>query len=183
MAGRTEHQGLFPIGGNPIIGKIHTARAVMVGAVSAPEFSFRRPDGSVLSKFTMATNNPLAPTKEDFIGEGIVPPLGPFLVYVTRKTAGGQTFPRVFPGEKIASTVEVRVASNLTSVPAGRTTPVVFSITNHGASSTFALTAIDSLKSLTTSTLAPITLSTDESRTVTVNVRPPLIQVWVPTLR
>ena len=173
LAGRTGHQGLFPIGGNPIIGKIHTARAVMVGAVSAPEFSFRRPDGSVISKLSMARNNPLAPTKEDFIGEGIVPPIEPFLLYVTGTTPGGQPFQRVFPGEKVTSSVEVRVASDLTLVPAGRTTPVVFTITNHGASSTFALTAIDSLNSLTTSVLAPVTLNTDESHTVTVNVQPP----------
>ncbi|MDD5269389.1 MAG: hypothetical protein PHO08_20115 [Methylococcales bacterium] len=176
MAGRTEHQGLFPIDGNPIAGKTQMVRAVMFGMVNIGEFSFRRPDGTVISRFSLASNNPLGATDDDFVGE-VVPPIEPFLVYVSGTTPGGQPFQRAVPGQLIASNVEVRSASDLTSVPAGRTTAVAFSITNYGVPAFFTLTAIDSLKFLTTAAPSPIKLDTDESLTVTVNVSPPLTTV------
>lgn len=173
MAGRTEHQGLFPIDGSPIIDKTQTVRAVIEGAVNSPVFSFRRPDGVVISTFSMANGNSLAATDEEFVGE-VNPPIGPFLVYVSGQTPAGQEFQRVLPGQIIASSVEVRSASDLTSVPAGRSTAVAFSITNHGAPASFALTTVDSRNYVTSQAPSPILLGTDESRIVTVNVSPPM---------
>jgi hypothetical protein len=172
MAGRTGHQGLFPIDGYPIIGKLQTARAIVFGLANISEFSFRNPDGTMINRFTMSNNSPLGATKEEFVGE-VIPPLGPFLISASGTTSAGQRFQRVLPGQRIASIVEVRSASSLTSVPAGRTTAVAFSITNYGNPATFALSTVDSRNFLTTPGPAPVTLNTDESRTVTVNVSPP----------
>ena len=173
MAGRTEHQGLFPIDGRSIKGKTQTIRAVVVGPVDVSEFSFRRPDGTIISRFSMLNNSPLAATKEEYVGEA-VPPDAPFLIYVTGTSPGGVPFQRALPGQQIASTVEVQAASDLTSVPAGRATAVAFSVTNYGGPATFALTAVDSKRFLTTGALSPISLGTDETRTVMVNVSPPM---------
>ncbi|MDP3670565.1 MAG: hypothetical protein WA191_02130 [Telluria sp.] len=172
MAGRAEHQGLFPIDGSPIIGKTQTVRAVIFGALNVSEFSFRRPDGTLISRFSMSKNSPLGATRDDLVGE-VVPPPGPFVVYVSGVTPAGRRFQRAVPGQQIASNVEVRSASDLTSIPAGRTTALAFSITNHGAPGSFALTSVDSRNFLTTAAPTPIWLGADESRTVTVNVSPP----------
>lgn len=172
MAGRTGHQGLFPIDGKPIAGKTQAIRAVIFGEINVSEFSFRRPDGVVISRFSMSDNNAFGATSEELVGE-VFPPSGPFLVYVSGTTPGGEDFQRVVPGQNIASNVEVRTASDLTSVPAGRTTAVAFSITNHGPPTTFALTAVDSRDFLTSTPTTPIKLAFDESRTLMVNVSPP----------
>ncbi len=172
MAGRAEHQGLFKIDGNPIAGKTQTVRAVIFGTLNVSEFSFRRPDGLLISRFPMARNSPLGATRDDLVGH-VIPPAGPFLVYVSGITPGGHSFLRALPGQQVASSVEVRSASNLTSVPAGRSTAVAFSVTNHGAPAAFALSAVDSKSFLSGAAPGPLTLGTDESRTVTVNVSPP----------
>jgi hypothetical protein len=171
MAGRSGHQGLFPIDGSPVIGKSQSVRAVIFGALNVSEFSFRRPDGTVISRFSMLRNSPLGATRDDLVGE-VIPPFGHFVVYVSGVTPGGRHFQRAVPGQQIASNVEVRSASDLTSVPAGRSTAVAFSITNHGAAASFALAAVDSHHFLSTPAPAPISLGSDESRTVTVNVVP-----------
>jgi hypothetical protein len=173
VAGRAEHQGLFPIDGRPIVGKTQTVRAIILGSVTVPEFSFRGPDGSVIFPFSMFQNSPLGATNEDFVGE-VVPPAGEFLLYVNGVSAGGNHFQRVLAGQQATSSVEVRFASDLTSVPAGRSTPVAFSVTNHGNPTTYTLSAVDSRGFLSGSTLPPITLGSDESRTVVVTVTPPL---------
>ena len=120
----------------------------------------------------MTKDNPFGATRDDLVGE-VVPPSGPFLVYVSGTSVGGQRFQRVLPGQNTTSNVEVRSASDLTSVPTGRTTAVAFSITNHGTANTFALSAIDSQRFLTGGAIPPLNLAADESRTVTVNVAPP----------
>jgi hypothetical protein len=172
LAGRTEHQGYFPIEGNAITGKVQTIRSVLFGAYTEPLFSFRRPDGTLISNFSMASGNALAGTKEELIGE-VTPPSEPFLVYVTGKTASGLPFQRVLPGQQAASSVEVRSASDLTLVPAGRVTPVVFSVTNYGPASTFTLTALDSKGYLAPGTPSSVTLAADESKSVVLKVAPP----------
>lgn len=173
MAGRPEHEGLFPIDGFPIAGKLQMVRAVIFGSLSPSEFSFRRPDGTVISRFTMARNNPLAANNEEFVGE-VTPPSGPFFVYVSGTTTGGQQFLRAVAGQSVASTVEVRSASDLVSVPAGRTTAVAFSVTNHGPAKSYALSAVDSRGFLLGGPASPLSLGPDETRTLTVNVAPPL---------
>ena len=172
MAGRAEHQGLFPIDGYPISGKVQTVRAVLFGTGNVSEFSFRRPDGTTISRFSMARNSPLGATADDLVGE-VTPPTGPFLVYVSGTTPGGRVFQRTVAGQRTSSSVEVRSASDLTSVPAGRTTAVAFSITNHGAPTTFALSTVDSRSFLSTPAPASVTVGSDETRTVTVQVSPP----------
>lgn len=173
MAGRPEHEGLFPIDGFPIAGKLQAVRAVIFGSLSPSEFSFRRPDGTVISRFSMSRNNPLAANNEEFVGE-VTPPDGPFFVYISGTTPGGQPFLRAVAGQSVASSVEVRFASNLVSVPAGRTTAVAFSVTNHGAATSYVLSAVDSRGFLLGGPASPVSLGPDETRTLTVNLAPPL---------
>jgi hypothetical protein len=172
LAGRPEHQGLFPIDGRPIGGKTQTVQAILFGIGAPLQFSFRRPDGSLIAPFAMTSNDPRAGTKEDFVGD-VVPPSEPFLVYVTGTTAAGQPFQRVLPGQQATSSVEVMMSSDLTSIPAGRGTDVVFSITNYGAAGSFALSAKDSRGFIVASPASPITLTSGQSTTAAVRLSPP----------
>lgn len=173
LLGRTGHQGLFPIDGKPVTGKNQTVRAVLFGSAAPSEFSFRRPDGTVISRFTMTNNNPLGATKEEYVGD-VIPPLESFLVYVSGTTPGGLPFQRAVPGQQVSSSVDVRTTSDLTSVPAGRTTAIAYSVTNYGNAATFNLTAAASKNFLSPIPPAAITLEFNESRTVTINVTPPV---------
>ena len=115
----------------------------------------------------MAANN------EEFVGE-VTPPDGAFFVYASGTTPGGQPFLRAVAGQSTASSVEVRSASDLMSVPAGRTTTVIFSVTNHGPAKSYVLSAVDSRGFLLGGPPTPLSLEPDETRTVMVSVAPPL---------
>lgn len=173
QAGRAEHQGLFPIEGRPVTGMTQTVQAIVFGMSGALQFEFRRPDGSLIAPFPMANNDPRAGTAEDFVGD-ITPPREPYLVYVTGRTAAGNAFQRVVSGQQTTSSVEVKVSSDLTSIPAGRATDVVFSVTNYGLSGTFNLTAKDSQGFTIATPPSPISLGAGESTTAVVRLAPPL---------
>lgn len=173
IVGRPEHQGLFPIEGRPITGLVQTVQAIAFGMTGPLQFTFRRPDGSLIAPFSMANGDPRAGTKEDFIGD-VVPPREPYLVYVTGTTRTGKPFQRVVAGQQSTSSVEVKVASDLTSIPAGRATNVVFSITNYGPAGSFNLAAKDSRGFITATPSSPISLAAGETTSASIRLLPPL---------
>lgn len=173
LAGRAEHQGLFPIGGRPITGMTQTVQAIVFGTTGPLQFAFRRPNGSLIAPFAMANNDPRAGTKEDYVGD-VVPPSEPYLVYITGTSAAGNPFQRAVPGQQTTSSVEVRASSDLTSIPAGRSTDVVFSVTNYGPAGTFTLAAKDSRGFIVAVPTSPISLGAGETTAATVRLFPPV---------
>ena len=165
---------MFPIEGRPVTGLVQTVQAIAFGMSGPLQFAFRRPDGSLIAPFVMASGDPRAGTKEDFIGD-VVLPREPYLVYVTGTTRAGKLLQRVVSGQQSTSSVDVKVGSDLTSIPAGRATDVVFSITNYGPAGAFSLTAKDSRGFVTATPSSPITLAAGETTTATVRLFPPLL--------
>lgn len=167
--GRTGHQGLFAIEGLPIADKIQMVRASISGPVKVSEFSFRRPDGSLISRFNLQQSHPLGGVKEEWVGE-VVPPSEPFLVYLSGASPTGKAVQRVLSGERRASTVEVRLASDITSASPGQSASIAFSITNHGPAGSFQLRTVDTWKYAGAPMPAALTLAQNESATVLVPV-------------
>jgi len=70
--------------------------------------------------------------------------------------------------------VDIKVASDLTSIPSGRASDVVFSITNYGPSDTFSLAAKDSQGFIVAAPSSPILLAAGATASATVRLSPPL---------
>ncbi|HKY01744.1 MAG TPA: hypothetical protein VJM53_04255 [Burkholderiales bacterium] len=173
LQGRPGHEGLFPIAGAPVAGKTQKVRALVFGAYASINFSFRSPVGALISNMSLVGNDPDAATDEDLVGT-VTPPSEPFLVYVTGNTPAGNPFQRVVPGQVTASTVQVSVPTNALITPAGRATPLPFTVTNYGPAMTFSVKTVDSKNFLSTGAPASITLAMNESKTITLATTPPL---------
>jgi hypothetical protein len=88
-------------------------------------------------------------------------------------TPAGKPLQRVMPGQQMTSSVEVRLSSDLTTIPAGRASDVVFSITNYGASGVFNLIAKDSRGFLVSGPAATLTLGNGQTSSVVLRLLPP----------
>ncbi len=91
------HTGYFPMEKNPPYGTRTHVKATMFphGAYSGLQFELRSMDGKVVRPAEIAPGDGEYASKDDWIGEIVVPP-GPFRVYVKGKDEKGKPFLRVF---------------------------------------------------------------------------------------
>ncbi len=170
LKGRPAHQALLPLDGAPVAGRATTAMASLYGPFGGAAFELRNPAGATLTTIAMSQNNPNAGA-DKFVG-GLTPPAGPFSPYVTGRTAAGQPYQRVLPGEIRAATVEVRAPDAVDMVPIGRATPLVFTVTNFGPAGTFSFLATDDKGFVTGSNSGSISLNTGDSTQISISVVP-----------
>ncbi|WP_019529479.1 hypothetical protein [Dasania marina] len=132
LKGRIGHEGLFPVDGTPIAGNTGTILANMIGDYSSSQFSFRRPDGSLIANIDTHQNNPNT-SADKFVGDVTIP-TETFLIYATGKTMGGNQFSRLISGESSATYVEVKAPQGLEILKIGDSVTLTFQVTNHGSS-------------------------------------------------
>ncbi len=168
VEGRPGHQGLFPIPGFPS-GPTGNVDAVVEGAFNTAQFSLRSKAGALLQTLTLSqgTGN----FANEFVGTTNVPST-PFVAYVTGTDGSGASYQRVLPGTFQSETVQITPPLDQDLVP-GVTNSYVFQVQNLGASDTFAISAIDDKGYIQLISPTSVTLSTNQSANVTIQLQAP----------
>jgi von Willebrand factor A domain-containing protein 7 len=167
VSGREEHEGLFPLQGQPLVGEITLLRARMFGPASSVTFERVALDGMVLSTLPLSPGAHDDAAADEYVGATVIP-VQPFRIYARGTDLAGNEFRRVYPPVFRGQSVKVQaVASDVTLQP-GTTANVEFEVTNLGAPVSFVITASDEAGFVRDATLPTIALGTDASATVSV---------------
>jgi hypothetical protein len=165
------HEGPFdvPIPGFPAPETASTVQAELTGPFSTARFDFRSADGTVLK--TLALTPVASPAVGEFSGD-VTPGATPFRVYVTGTDTAGNAFQRALP-----STIRPQQLAVSPPEPGdlhpGRSSSFAFTVKNLGAPDTFRVSVSDDKGFLQTFSPSNLTLATNETGTVTVQVQPP----------
>jgi len=168
--GRPGHSGAFPIAGSPGPGQTLQAMATLGAAATTRSYEFRRPDNTLLSRFTLESTVPTDTTIQ--IGAVQVPD-GPFVAYAVGVDDAGAEYQRVVANVFNPQTVMV-TAPSAVGLPQGQTTTYIFSVKNEGSADNFNFDALDDRGYVLSVTPASAALATGASTTVAVAVRPPV---------
>jgi hypothetical protein len=129
------HEGLFPIGGQPLAGTPATLRTRTSGIPGTPRFMLVSIDGTVILELDLKKSD-----DEEFIGS-IPLPTQPFRVVATGIDAAGHRYQRVHAPLFRAASVELTITP-IESLRAGSTTPIPIVVRNHGAAGRFRIVAV-----------------------------------------
>jgi hypothetical protein len=169
LGGRPGHQGFFPIDGLPLARQEGTIKAVMSGDFKTAHFELRSETGTVLQTLALS---PVPETTDEFSGQ-VTPPASSFRVYVTGQDSTGANYQRLLSGSIRPQTVDID-APVTQDLGRGQSSTYTFTVTNLGASDTFSFTGSDDENYLTVISPKTFSLSTNESRDVTVQLQTPL---------
>ena len=167
-AGRSGHEGFYPIVGNPLSGGSTETRAGLVGGVFNPEFELRTVNGELIDPTTLG---PVAGSGDGSFGGPLTAPEMDFRVYLRGRTASGREVQRVFPATYRGQSVEVAGLNPAVTVSPTGETEVAFRVTNMGPTRTLDLTASEEHGLAGTPVPQVVTLGRDESVVVRVPVR------------
>jgi hypothetical protein len=166
--GRPGHTGAFPISGSPAPGKVLFAQATLTGAKQLLSYEFRNRTGTVLSRFSLASND--AADTQTQTGEVTVP-AEPFNVYAVGEDDNRLNFQRVIATTFNPQNVTV-VAPVAVTLPRGQTTTYFFKVQNSGAADTFIFSVLDDKKYIASMSTASATLGTGDATIVKVTLNP-----------
>jgi MYXO-CTERM domain-containing protein len=172
LRGRSGHEGLYPIIGQPLLGSEQMARARMEGEPGAVAFELWGLDGAPLKTVTLSLGG-LEDAAEDELAGSFTLPDQRFRVYATGTDASGNPWVRAFPASFLGQSVAVELVSADREMIAGRRFAAKLRVTNMGAADTFAVTAANSGAFFSTATPASIDLPGDESAVVDVTIDVP----------
>lgn len=143
LTGRPDHEGLFPIAGQPLVNSEQKALASLLGVVNTTQFKLLSDNGSLIQSISLAQNHPDA-AADEYVGD-LVLPVQPFRVAVTGLDATGLPYQRLFPTLFRAQSLGVSISdgSNIPSLIAGTTTTLTFVVQNLGSTNTFRIIAAD----------------------------------------
>jgi hypothetical protein len=148
LRGREEHQGLFPLNGQPIRDVEETVRARVLGPYASVQFERVALDGTVLGPLALAQGGNVDIASDEFAGS-LAPPSTPFRVYARGVDASGNPFQRAFAPTFRGQTVKVEATDGGATLQPGTTTLVEFLVTNLGAAGSFRITASDDARFVT----------------------------------
>ncbi|MBZ5556408.1 MAG: hypothetical protein LAO77_03930 [Acidobacteriia bacterium] len=170
--GRPEHEGLFPINGQPVLGTTQIGRATMSGDFSNAQFELVSPAGATLQAITLTAGTDPDAAADEFVGN-VDLPAAPFRVSVRGTDANGFAFVRTFPPTLRAQSVRVRAVAQGVRLTPGATTPVQFEVTNLGSPVSFLVSAVDDAHLVSGVGPLTLTLGPNESATTTVSLTVP----------
>jgi hypothetical protein len=170
IKGRPGHEGAMPIVGLPKPNQSAYAMAEFSGAISEPKFEFRRRDGSIISTFSLAANDPH--DESVYTGQVLVPNES-FFAYVVGKNATGTTFQRMVSTGFIPQQIAV-AAPVATGSARGQTTAFLFQARNDGSADSFRVSVTDNRGFTRLVSASPVSLPTGGTQTIRVEVTPPL---------
>jgi hypothetical protein len=169
LAGRPDHDGLFPINGLPIVGTTNIGDGVIDGDFMNAQFELRSKTGVLLQNLSLTRGTGLS--GNEFIGE-VSLPLTPFLVYITGLDSAGNPFQRLIARTIQPQTVKV-TAPPTQDLQQGKITSYIFQVQNLGASDTFRISATDDLGFSFGPSATILTLNSGQIANVTVQVQTP----------
>ena len=169
LGGRPGHEGFFPIEGLPLAGQAGTVDAVMSGDFNSTQFEFRSRSGAAIQTLGLT---PVPETTDEFSGT-ITPPNVSFLVYVTGQDKNGANYQRVLSASIRPQTIQIEAPPSQDLRP-GQATSYTFKVTNFGDPGTFNFAGSDDKGFLTSVSPTTLSLNTNETKEVVVELQPPL---------
>ncbi|MGZ4814600.1 MAG: hypothetical protein ACXVZV_04290 [Terriglobales bacterium] len=168
--GRPGHEGMFAIHGQPIIDKPATLQAIVAGAAKGVSFDLMTPEGQPLRSVSLKSIH-TDHDDQEFAGS-IAVPAEPFRVVASGTDQSGHPFQRVHEALVSPSTVSIALlyADDLNS---GKSSSLTFRVTNHGSTEEFQLVAVCANGWPTHADRPDITLTRNESATVTITISVP----------
>lgn len=167
--GRVEHEGLFPLNGQPILGEEQLARARVFGPSGSVQFERVALDGTVLGALALTAGGHPDAAADDYVGS-LVLPAEPFRVYARGVDPSGAAFLRAFPPTFRGQTVKVETVTTGARLTPGATTTIQFRVVNLGAAGSFRVTAADDARFVTGVTPPVVSLGAGESAIATVSL-------------
>ena len=173
LAGIEEHEGYFPIQGQPLAGTVSKVLAdLSPGDFMDAQFELHSVDGTLLQTLPLTEiPNDETDTNIQYFGEVTFPAV-PVIAQVTGTDLNGQTFQRVVPKSMKAQTVQITATRGAEIYPQ-RDFSYTAQITNHGVADTFRIDVSDSENLIRKVSPSAFTLNNGETIEVTVNVKAP----------
>jgi hypothetical protein len=166
VAGRSAHEGLFKIQGEPVVGRPATLRAYVTREdVIDATFDLVSMSGGRLQTIELSPVT-ASSAEEEYVGEIANLPSIPFRVRVSGRDRTGAVYQRVSPRMFRTATVEV-IAPQTVNLARGQRTPVTVSVRSVGAPARLQIVAVLAATVLRVEP-ATVQLSVNESRDVTV---------------
>lgn len=171
VKGRSGHEGMFEISGQPLATEDQAFVLDMGGSVETAELVIVSLDGKDLGTATL-TNEGGALGATKFSGV-IKLPTQDFRVYVRGKDKNGKDYQRLYPQVYHGQFVRVDAQTGEYDVTAGRKVKASFKVQNKGLGDNFTFTATNSLNYPMTLSSTEETLDTDGSVIVAVDIDVP----------
>ncbi len=165
--GRIEHEGLFPIKGQPIQGEDQIVTATLVGPFADAAFVRLAPNATPVDTLDLVQGNDEDVPADVFVGS-LDPGAGAFRVYARGTDADGHAFQRAYAPTFRGQTVKVIALTSAARLTPGTVTRVEFEVTNLDSTDTFRITAADDLGFVGSVNPTFLTLGLMESATVEV---------------
>ncbi|MBE8988348.1 hypothetical protein [Nostoc sp. LEGE 12450] len=171
LTGRPDHEGLFPIAGQPTTTTDNTGLASVFGPFNTVNFKLVSESGETIQSVNLVRGNSQA-AADEFVGNfGL--PATPFRVAVSGVDSKGLPYQRLFATSFRRQTVEVTADSPIASLPIGATTTLRFIVRNTGTAGNFQLVFADNLRFITRVQPTVLNLASGASGTVDVDVTVP----------
>lgn len=165
--GRIEHEGLFPIKGQPLAGEEQMVTASLVGPFATTEFERWAPDATPIDTLPLIAGADEDAADDVFFGT-LDPGADAFRVYARGTDGDGYPFQRAFAPTFRGQSVKVTALTGAARLTPGEETRVEFEVTNLGSTASFRITAADDLGFITSLSPSVVTLGMLESATVEV---------------
>ena len=167
------HAILSPLRGQPMAGAMATGVARLTGTYKTATFRLISEAGDTIQNLQPSTS-PEA-TKDDIILPVTLPSQS-FRVAVSGLDANNKAYQRVFPRLYRAQTADVRVdaSDGLSTLPAGRTTQISFTVRNIGAQDRFNMIVVDNRGYVKNFTPNSFTLASGSQTTIKVDITVPI---------
>lgn len=172
LRGRLGHEGLFPITRQPVASEPLIALANVMGPFGTVEFELRSEAGDVLKTINLTEGGSDNAAADDFVGSFDLP-RETFRVYAKGTDEDSLNFIRVFPPTFLGQTVKVTADVSTAQIKPGDTTTIRFDVTNLGVFDNFKITTMDDHGFVARVSPENITLGTNESATIEVDLTVP----------
>lgn len=171
LTGRPDHEGLFPIAGQPTTSTDNTGLASLFGSFNTANFKLVSESGETIQPVNLVRGNSQA-AADEFVGNFALPAT-PFRVAVSGVDTKGLPYQRLFATSFRRQTVEVTADSPIPSLPVGATTTLRFIVRNTGTADNFQLVIADNLRFISRVQPTVLNLASGTSGTVDVDVTVP----------
>lgn len=143
LRGRTGHEGLFPIKGEPLSNTEHSGVANVFGDVSSAVFELRTEAGDLIREINLTKGGDENVANDEFFGSFSLPS-DSFRIYLRGTDGDGKEVQRAFPQLFTGQSVKVLpVGDGATRLIAGQINVQRFEVTNLGLTDTFSISATD----------------------------------------
>ncbi len=137
--GRPGHEGLFPIHGQPIVGRRAHLRANISGPAKEVSFALISPESKQLNFVAMKRVEKDADDQEF---DGILDlPIQPFRIVAVGRDEKGESFQRTLEAQFRPATIEIALL-NAPDLIAGKTSILTYKVTNLGAGDNFRVVGV-----------------------------------------